>query len=363
MTYSKNGDKRIESLQALRAIAFIGIFLSHAGSPFKWPTLGVSVFYVMSGFLMMYRHVNDDFDCSFKNRMRFSLNRIKKLYPLHIVTMIFAILLAFAIILLSGITKGQMFYLVSTILLNVFLVQTWIPNSLVNVSLNGVAWYLSVTMFLYFMFPIIHRYIKKQSMKKLWLICFCLLAVQYISCIPWIHFVGGGSPAYIWFMYCFPVFRIGDFFVGCTLGNHYAKWENSNYSYGIISFIEVIMTIVPIGVYKWLEFEQNNIFLLALQNRTTIFIPIAAIWVYLFVINKGIITKALANRYLIYLGNISAYSFLIHYVVTQYTNQALIYLHIELPMNIKMLVILAEFALTILLTLMYKRMNKIYSQK
>ncbi len=54
MTYSKNGDKRIESLQALRAIAFIGIFLSHAGSPFKRPTLGVLVFYVMWVFMMRF---------------------------------------------------------------------------------------------------------------------------------------------------------------------------------------------------------------------------------------------------------------------------------------------------------------------
>lgn len=35
---------KIASLQVLRALAFIGIFLSHAGYYVKWSALGVSVF-------------------------------------------------------------------------------------------------------------------------------------------------------------------------------------------------------------------------------------------------------------------------------------------------------------------------------
>ena len=44
--------KRIDSLQALRAMAFWGIFLTHAQFIFDWAGLGVSIFFVMSSFLL-----------------------------------------------------------------------------------------------------------------------------------------------------------------------------------------------------------------------------------------------------------------------------------------------------------------------
>lgn len=162
MTYSNDGNGRIESLQALRAIAFIGIFLTHAGAPYAWPALGVSVFYAMSGFLMTFKHINDELDYSLKGRVLFSLKRIKKLYPLHILTMICAIVLNLAVIIHAGITLKRLVVLAGEIVLNVFLMQTWVPYSSINFSLNGVAWYLSVTMFLYFMFPAIQRFIKRK---------------------------------------------------------------------------------------------------------------------------------------------------------------------------------------------------------
>ena len=68
--------KRIESLQALRAFSFLGIFLSHAGSPVSWPALGVSVFFVLSGFLMSYTYHDRDMTASVRNNLRFAISKI-----------------------------------------------------------------------------------------------------------------------------------------------------------------------------------------------------------------------------------------------------------------------------------------------
>lgn len=50
--------KKIQSLQGLRAVAFIFILISHCGINFggfgEW---GVSVFFILSGFLMSYNYV------------------------------------------------------------------------------------------------------------------------------------------------------------------------------------------------------------------------------------------------------------------------------------------------------------------
>lgn len=53
----KSSNSKIISLQALRAIAFLGIFLSHTNCFIQWPWLGVSTFFVLSGFLMMRTYV------------------------------------------------------------------------------------------------------------------------------------------------------------------------------------------------------------------------------------------------------------------------------------------------------------------
>lgn len=49
-------EKKIESLTSLRGIAFIGIFFLHANFYFQWATIGVSIFFVLSGFLLSYKY-------------------------------------------------------------------------------------------------------------------------------------------------------------------------------------------------------------------------------------------------------------------------------------------------------------------
>lgn len=54
-----NNSNKIQSLQSLRALAFTGIFLLHIGFKYNLSALGVSVFFVMSGFLMTRKHFYD----------------------------------------------------------------------------------------------------------------------------------------------------------------------------------------------------------------------------------------------------------------------------------------------------------------
>ena len=47
-----NKKNKIESIQALRALAFLGIFFAHSHFFISWSALGVCVFFVMSGFAL-----------------------------------------------------------------------------------------------------------------------------------------------------------------------------------------------------------------------------------------------------------------------------------------------------------------------
>lgn len=52
--------KKIDGLQGLRAVAFIAIFISHTsvGNYSKLGAWGVSIFLVLSGFVMVYSYWN-----------------------------------------------------------------------------------------------------------------------------------------------------------------------------------------------------------------------------------------------------------------------------------------------------------------
>lgn len=315
------GKAKIMSLQALRTWAFLGIFLTHATAPINWPNLGVSTFFVLSGFLTYYQEDGKIMKCGIRSSVIFSWKKIKKLYPLHLITMLAAI----ALCMIKNYHKPQtlidLFSLLSSIVLNVTLLQTWVPNSAVNVSLNGVAWYLSVSMFLYCMFPYIFRWLNNK--RKTMVIAFCafLLGLEIILCIPWIYCFGMVHPITIWFIYFFPVFRLGDFFTGCCLGYIVCRADSirkKNCSVINVTIIEFIVLFVTVFIHKWIKQEKTSIVLLAISNYTTLYIPLAVLWLLIFYYNKGVLSKLLANKAMIRLGNITPYMFLIHYVVTQY---------------------------------------------
>lgn len=52
----KNMTEKIPSLQGVRAIAFLSIFLYYITVEGRWGPYGVSIFLVLSGFLMSYHY-------------------------------------------------------------------------------------------------------------------------------------------------------------------------------------------------------------------------------------------------------------------------------------------------------------------
>ena len=52
---TNHANQRIHSFDALKGIAFLGIFLLHTKCPVEWAAFGVS-FFIMSGYLLELRH-------------------------------------------------------------------------------------------------------------------------------------------------------------------------------------------------------------------------------------------------------------------------------------------------------------------
>lgn len=348
-------DGKIESLQALRGIAFLGIFLLHVGATVSWAAFGVSIFFVMSGFLMTKRY-NNQGCVSIKSNAKFAIQKIKKIYPLHIITMLFALALQITVLIIDGEKIRSFISLLGKTVINTFLLQAWIPSKEVVLSLNGISWFLSVMIFLYFAFPFIMRIINKCNLNKLIVISVLLLVLQIISCFIVTILFAKNSYIYQWFTYCFPVFRVGDFFAGCVLCvkcNETKTNNRNNNKYSVIEVITFITTLIILVLLYYKNTSTDNIIFKTVLNDTTIYILLSLVWIYLFYCRLGIITKLLSNKALVYLGNISAYLFLIHYVVIQYVRNIMKWMNISLNSVLNVVLIVFELALSIALAILF----------
>ena len=197
---------RIDTLEAIRALAFIGVCLSHTGFEIFKPlgAMGVCVFFVMSGFLMMYSYNDFDIPTSFGNNIKFAISKCQKLYLLHVL-----MTMAMIPFYLIGDHKESIQFLVLKIVENLLLVQEW--NPLKNSSLNGVSWYLCTMFFVWFMFPFLKKRMKNITKTTAARNIMIIIMIQII-----IGIVGSNMPiisdsCYIepnltkWFIYTFPI--------------------------------------------------------------------------------------------------------------------------------------------------------------
>ena len=138
----------IATLQSLRFVFVMLVFLSH----FAYRDIqtldaggdcGVAFFFLLSGFVLSLGYGRKIDDGSFCYR-GFLKRRFLKLYPLHILCLIFFFV----------VSKASLDW---PILLNVLLLQAWIPNPDYYFSCNSVSWFLSCLFFCYFLFPFAYK--------------------------------------------------------------------------------------------------------------------------------------------------------------------------------------------------------------
>ena len=355
--------KKIESMQVLRALAFIGVVLSHCGFNDSTGAWGVSIFIVMSGFLSVYNHF-DDYTLtkiSVKENMSFSINKILKLYLLHILMTMVAVL-QIIISWIRGLSDltGELF---AKLILNVFLLQSWIPNNQWYCSLNSVAWFLSTCGFLYFIFPYILKSLqlcekRAEAIYASIFVFFLQVVVAWMSSKVTIGDISDNFER--WITYILPLYRMGDFIIGCNLGYLFLTKKAKNFG--------KIQTTIAESIFIFLVMITNYIYANKISvgseqwiRYNILFLPTTIGIVYLFALNNGIFSKLLTNRVSIYVGNRSGYAFLIHLMVISYMDVLVWhFFNISLSPIIKTIVVLL---LTLLLTEIYVKIENVLKNK
>ena len=124
----------------------------------RYGTIGVDIFFILSGFFLTYIYRNKLRD--YKNikgeLYRFFIYRIARIYPLYLVTLILSTLLIYA-----GWTENKLLIsdapnLITSFIYNILMINGLGLDSYDKdiISINSPSWSLSIEMFIYILFPI-----------------------------------------------------------------------------------------------------------------------------------------------------------------------------------------------------------------
>ncbi len=344
-------ENKIDSLQGLRALAFFGVFLSHTAGVQSggW---GVSVFLVLSGFLMSVKHYDDtNMPKSILTSIKYSFKKIKDLYMLHFLAFFLAIPLCYKDLSFYSIKKICISVL--KVVFNLLLLQSWIPKSEFYFSFNSVSWYLSVALFLYIWFPYMMSGLRKLEKKNHIVL---LLVILYEMGISGLLYVFGeklqvsmviSDDLVKYITYICPLYRIGDFAVGMILGCIYISRniDNNEIFNGIMQLIAVMMIPVLIYIYK----QQIGLFGDDSFRYSLLYLLDAALLVY-YMCRNGFIAKLLSMKAFVFLGDLSSVMFLLHQLIYRYLVLYVYSKHI----NVLLLRSMITLVMTIIISYAYK---------
>lgn len=289
----------LKSIQSLRGIFALFIFLHHVLVFAAGGDSGVSFFIMLSGFVLCdgYQQKLCRNAITYKS---FIVRRLVKNYPLHLLC------LAAAFLLLFQEQHNPLVWLV-----NLLLLQSWFPNPAIHFSGNNVSWFLSVLLLCYGVFPFIIRFVEKSLRKFLLAVC-ALLVVYFIA----IRFVPADMSNGV--IYINPLFRLPDFILGILLWQILRKNSEtlssriSAMGIGTKTVIElgvIALFILTVAVYPYVSPRYG---LVSLWWP----VSVALIGVFsLFDKNGGIVSRLLQIKPLVFFGNMSFSFYMVHVLV------------------------------------------------
>lgn len=282
----------LKSLTSLRFFAAAFVVVHHAFGPDNIPVvdlgfLGVTFFFALSGFILTWSGSSDNgvWACY--------RNRFARVYPLHVVTLLIAVMLPFAM------SDGP-----ATFVQNLFLLQAWTPDG--AHSFNWVSWSISAEAFFYLLFPFVISVLRNRSPRTLlvtgglaWLVPVVLTAVLNRT-VPDVAF---------FLTYDFPPFRFGEFLAGVCL----ALWMKQG---GRPTQLMVRGSLAAAGIFAAVIIAADVLHPLGRSYDSALLLPCVLVVLFAAATSDSAGRPSiLHSRYLVTLGQWSFALYLVHMLV------------------------------------------------
>lgn len=302
--------KKIKQLQGLRGLAILGIFVSHTciflgissenlALLNKLGPLGVFTFFMLSGYFLGKKEGTLE-RLSVKKSIYKAWNKIKKLYPLLILTLIIAFFAKY-----PGSTKEWVLYAAS-IPFHLTLTQSAIPHIGIVMRFNGPAWFLSSFMLIWilvYLYPAPINAIKGVSAKKSGIYIIVILLCQFayqltVSSLPIEIIYGKRTTIEGWLTSYNPFLCYSIFLLGVCI----SRIKLNNTTEANLYQTIALFCIFPFVFESWTATNASMI--------------VAEIMILLIIcslqIPNSIASRILSRNIWVWLGGISGYFFLIH---------------------------------------------------
>jgi peptidoglycan/LPS O-acetylase OafA/YrhL len=315
---------RLPSLTGLRFPAAFLVFVFHASLPFpeirllasdaaahkyneivgQIGALGVTFFFVLSGFVLTWSARDGDSATSFWRR------RFVKIMPNYVVAWVLAMVLYVG-------AKATLFQSLGSL----FMLQVWTPYFTSHLPVNPPSWSLAVEAVFYLAFPLLYLGVRRISPQRLkfWIAG----AVAAVAATPLITellvpagpevmaHADGTSPIHYWFAYILPIPRLLDFALGI-----------------------LVARAVMLGRWRDIGMLWSGVVLVA-SYVVCFFVPYMYGLRVVFIVPAVMLTAAAAiadnegrftmfrNRAMVWLGEVSFAFYMVHYVVLAFTRKLL----------------------------------------
>lgn len=315
----------IPALTGLRFVAAFAVFVEHAREIFHLPIpgysmvggLAVAFFFVLSGFILGY---------VYRGRMqrkdigRFWLSRWARIWPLHIATLVLYSLAHRNPVLPADAAEWGM------LATNVALVQTWSTSLDQVLSFNGVSWSISVELFFYALFPLSTLLSNRGFAAFYGLLLVAIgtavsLAAHYNDPprsleTPLLVFVKFGPPM-----------RLVEFATGIAVARLLsagfatrlaATRATVHTGFELLAIAGIALWWTLLGPSNWIYsfLDLNDYPVLAYYlNAGPGFVPPFALLVFTMAWSRGFLSRFLATRPMVFLGEASFALYLVHRTV------------------------------------------------
>jgi peptidoglycan/LPS O-acetylase OafA/YrhL len=320
---------KLSNLTALRFFAAFSIFLHHLDalglnfSKHLWNLnlgVGVSFFYVLSGFVLALSYKNSI--RTFSDISNFAMIRFFRLWPLHVVCGLLAIL---CLGIQPDFLRGYLF---------LFLQHAWVPSYGTAFYINGVSWSISVEMFFYLVFPFLVMASTPRVMAIFGVLAAALLALVALVSLrpdflpfaemPKTRFWEPTTVSATSFFHLFPPVRLLEFICGILTFRFFDRVRlHADYVPAMQTAV-VILMLFYVPMHHAIAARLGAAFpgpSAEVYSRLGPF-PLFALVVYAFAHQSGAWSRLLSIKLLVYLGEISFAFYLVHQIAIRVTRNS-----------------------------------------
>jgi peptidoglycan/LPS O-acetylase OafA/YrhL len=270
--------KQLHALTSIRFFAALWVVLFHARA--FHPSLdnpivnsghtGVSLFFVLSGFILSYNYLGKPLDIR-----GFLWARFSRIYPVY----------------LLGLAIAAPFYLrdvihhlrpAGPVVAAPLLLQAWVPTW--SLQWNGPGWSLSSEAFFYALFPLVGAWVYRFAQSRFsQAIALCLLLSSMTRLIAFATGLGAGLPP-------IPLLSLPEFLLGICIGSRSLAGDGRKLAIGSLTVIFGVLILIP--------YQTLQLILLTPMFAALIFGLSRTPW--------------LSNRWLVNLGDASYSLYILH---------------------------------------------------